>query len=40
VLAAVREERSGEQPLDHVVRAAMRSTLEQFRSRQTVVRDS
>jgi hypothetical protein len=40
VLAAVREDRSGEQPLDELVRAVLRSTLEQRRSRQTAVPDS
>jgi len=40
VLAAVREDRSGEQPLDQLVRAVLRSTLEQLRSRQAVVPDS
>ena len=34
VLAAVREARSGEQPLDELVRAVLRSTLEQLQSRQ------
>jgi hypothetical protein len=34
VLAAVREGRSGEPPLDELVRAVLRSTLEQLRSRQ------
>ncbi|MGY4769740.1 hypothetical protein ACXC9Q_22705 [Kribbella sp. CWNU-51] len=34
VLAAVREDRAGEQPLDELVRAVLRSTLEQLRSRQ------
>jgi hypothetical protein len=34
VLAAVRADRSGEQPLDELVRAVLRSTLEQLRSRQ------
>jgi hypothetical protein len=40
VLAAVREDPSGEQPLDQLVRAVLRSTLEQLRSRQAVVPDS
>jgi hypothetical protein len=35
VLAAAREDRSGEQALDEQVRAVVRSTLEQLRSRQT-----
>src|SRR5262245_10337426 len=39
VLAAVREDRSGEQPLDELVRAVLRSTLEQLRSRQPAVPD-
>jgi hypothetical protein len=37
VLAAVREDRSGEQPLDELVRAVLRTTLEQLRSRQADV---
>src|SRR5262245_30715536 len=40
VLAAAREEPSGEHPLDKLVRAALRSTLEQLRSRQETVPDS
>ena len=39
VLAAVREDRSGEQPLDELVRAVLRSTLEQLRSRQVEMPD-
>src|SRR5262245_6152650 len=39
VLAAVREARSGEQPLDEMVRNVLRSTLEQLRSRQSAVPD-
>ena len=34
VLAAVREDTSGKRPLDELVRAVLRSTLEQLRSRQ------
>jgi hypothetical protein len=34
VLAATREGRVGEQPLDELVRSALRATLEQLRSRQ------
>jgi hypothetical protein len=34
VLAATREARVGEQPLDELVRSALRATLEQLRSRQ------
>jgi hypothetical protein len=34
VLATVREDRSEQQPLDELVRAVLRSTLEQLRSRQ------
>jgi hypothetical protein len=34
VLAASRETRLGEQPLDELVRSALRATLEQLRSRQ------
>jgi hypothetical protein len=33
MLAASREDRSDEQPLDELVRAVLRSTLEQLRSR-------
>jgi hypothetical protein len=40
VLAAARERRSGEVPLDELVRAVLRSTLEQFRSRQAAAPDS
>jgi hypothetical protein len=40
VLAAVREDRPDGLPLDDLVRAVLRSTLEQLRSRQTVVRIS
>jgi hypothetical protein len=40
VLAASRENRMGEQPLDELVRSALRSTLEQLRSRQAAPRDS
>jgi len=40
VLAAVREDRSGEHPLDELVRAALRATLEQLRSRQAPAPDS
>ena len=40
VLAAVREDTSGKQPLDELVRAVLRSTLEQLRSRQAAVPDS
>jgi hypothetical protein len=40
VLAAVREDRSGEQPLDELVRAVLRTTLEQLRSRQAAAPDS
>jgi hypothetical protein len=36
VLAAVREDRSDERPLDELVRAVLRSTLEQLRSRHAV----
>jgi hypothetical protein len=36
VLAAACEDRSGEPMLDALVRAVLRSTLEQFRSRQAV----
>jgi len=39
VLAAVREDRSGEPPLDELVRAVLRSTLEQRRSRQAAMPD-
>jgi hypothetical protein len=35
VLAASRETRAGEQPLDEIVRSVLRATLEQLRSRQT-----
>jgi hypothetical protein len=38
VLAAVREGRADELPLDNLVRAVLRSTLEQFLSRQAVLR--
>lgn len=34
VLAASRETRAGEQPLDELVRSALRATLEQLLSRQ------
>jgi hypothetical protein len=34
VLAAARDDRSGEQPLDELVRAVLRSTTEQLCSRQ------
>jgi hypothetical protein len=40
VLAAVREDRSGEQPLDELVRTVLRSTLEQLRSRQAAAPDN
>jgi hypothetical protein len=40
VLAAVRENPSGEQPLDELVRAVVRSTLEQRRSREAAIPDS
>jgi hypothetical protein len=40
VLTAVSEDRSGDQPLDVLVRAVLRSTLEQLRSRQAAMRDS
>jgi hypothetical protein len=36
VLAASRENRAGEQPLDELVRGALRATFEQLRSRQAV----
>jgi hypothetical protein len=36
-LAAAREDRSGEQALDEMVRAVLRSTLEQLCSRQAAV---
>src|SRR5262245_14368606 len=39
VLAAVREDRPGEQPLDEMVRNVLRSTLEQLRSRQPALPD-
>lgn len=39
MLAAVREDRSGETPLDELVRAVLRSTLEQLRSRQAAEPD-
>lgn len=37
VLAAARADRSGEQPLDELVRAVLRSTLEQHSSRQAAL---
>jgi hypothetical protein len=37
VLAVAREDRSGEQALDELVRAVLRSTLEQLCSRQAAV---
>ena len=40
MLAAAREDRSGEQPLDELVRTVLRSTLEQLRSRQAAAPDS
>ena len=40
VLAAAREDRSGEQPVDELVRTVLRSTLEQLRSRQPAAPDS
>jgi hypothetical protein len=40
VLAAARDDRPGEQALDELARAALRSTLEQLRSRQAGVPDS
>jgi hypothetical protein len=39
VLAASRENRAGEQPLDELVRSALRATLEQLLSRQAVAPD-
>jgi hypothetical protein len=39
-LAASRETRAGEQPLDEVVRSALRATLEQLLSRQAAAPDS
>jgi hypothetical protein len=39
VLAASRETRVGEQPLDEIVRSALRATLEQLRSRQAAAPD-
>jgi hypothetical protein len=38
VLAASRETRAGEQPLDELVRSVLRATLEQLRSRQAATR--
>jgi len=40
VLAAARETRVGEQPLDELVRSALRATLEQLLSRQAAAPDS
>lgn len=40
VLAGAREDRSGEQPLDKLVRTVLRATLEQLRSRQAAAPDS
>ena len=40
VLAASRETRVGEQPLDELVRSALRATLKQLRSRQATAPDS
>jgi hypothetical protein len=40
VLAASRETRVGEQPLDELVRSALRATLEQLRSRQAAAPNS
>jgi hypothetical protein len=40
VLAASHEDRSGEQPLDELVRSVLRATLEQLRSRQAAAPDS
>jgi hypothetical protein len=38
-LAASREPREGEQPLDELVRGALRAILEQLRSRQAAAPD-
>jgi hypothetical protein len=40
VLATCRETRVGEQPLDELVRGALRATLEQLRSRQAAASNS
>ena len=39
VLADSREDRSGEQPLDELVRSVLRANLEQLRSRQAAASD-
>jgi hypothetical protein len=40
LLAASRETRAGEPPLDELVRSAIRATLEQLRSRQAAAPES